>query len=373
MNPSDLAVEPVAFALRPGRGSLALHATGFRHPRSRRASAEQFTAYGDVTHLALGRRALRVGTRRGVFAIDRAAFAEAGGAEGFVRALFERIAREPTGAVQLARMAEIEETSRQPAPQRVTRLLVFACLAAFALQEWLGPGVHHAGFFSAPLAARGEPWRLITANLLHAGPEHLVLNVIGLLVLGGLVERALGSARTVLIAGLAALGSSLAGLYAGYEALVGASGIVAGFAGALLWLEFRLPERLPSQWRVPRRLFIGALLLDAAMPLFLPEIAGAAHLGGFAAGGFATALVAGPALRREELRPGGARRGRAGARGRRCVDRRRRAPDPRRHRLGEPRRAPAPDRSGAGADPQRRRLADRDRPRADTQSARGSA
>ena len=59
----------------------------------------------------------------------------------------------------------------------------------------------------------------------------------------------------------------------------------------------------PAQWRIPRRLFIGALLLDAALPLLLPEIAGAAHVGGFAAGGLATALVAGPGLRREALRP----------------------------------------------------------------------
>ena len=293
----------MVFALRPGRGTIALHATGFRHPRARRVSAERFTAFADITHLALGRRVLRIGTRQGSFAIDRDAFVAADGAEGFVRALFERIAGEATGAVQLARMAEIEDLARQPASQRVTRLIVLACLVAFGLEAWLGPGVQHAGFFSAPLATRGEPWRLVTANLLHGGPIHLALNVLGLLVLGGLVERTLGSARTVLIAGLAALGSTLAGLYAGYDMLVGASGIVAGFAGALLWLEFRLPQRLPAQWRVPRRLFLGALLLDAMLPLLLPEVAGAAHTGGFVAGGFATALVAGPSLRREALRP----------------------------------------------------------------------
>lgn len=307
MSPSDLAVEPVIFTLRPGRGAIALHATGFRHPRSRRAPIERFTAYADVSHVALGRRVLQIGTRQGVYAIGRDAFLTPDGAEVFVRTLLERIAAEPDGAVQLAQMAEVEETARHPAPQRVTLLLVLVCVALFALQAWLGPGVHHAGFFSAPLAVRGEPWRLITSNLLHGGPIHLALNVLGLLVFGGLVERTLGSARTVLIAGLAALGSTIAGLYAGYEAMVGASGIVAGFAGALLWLEFRLPERLPAQWRIPRRLFVGVLLLEAAIemlaPALVPEIAGAAHIGGFLAGGLATALVAGPSLRREALRP----------------------------------------------------------------------
>ena len=307
MSPSDLAVEPVVFTLRPGRGAIALHATGFRHPRSRRAPIERFTSYADVTHVALGRRILQIGTRQGVFAIGCDAFGAPDGAERFVRALLERIAAEPDGAVQLAQMAEVEETARHPAPQRVTQLLILACVGLFALQAWLGPGVHHAGFFNAPLATRGEPWRLITSTLLHSGPFHLGVNVIGLLVFGGLVERALGSARAVLIAGLAALGSTIAGLYADYEVMVGASGIVAGFAGALLWLEFRLPERLPAQWRLPRRLFVGVLLLEAAIellaPSLVPAIAGAAHVGGFLAGGLAAALVAGPSLRREALRP----------------------------------------------------------------------
>ncbi len=306
MSPSDLAVEPVAFALRPGRGTIALHASGFRHPRGRRMSAECFTAFADVTHLALGRRVLRIGTPGGVFAIDRDAFVAVDGAEAFARALFERIAAEPAGAVQLARMAEVEDLVRHPASQRVTRALAFACVAAFGLQLWLGPGVQHAGFFSASLATRGEPWRLVTANLLHFGVLHLALNVIALLVFGGLVERTLGSARTVLIAGLAALGATLAGLWAGYQMMVGASGIVAGFVGALLWLELRLPERLPAQWRIPR-LFIGVLVADALLeffaPALLPEVAVAAHAGGFAAGVFATALVAGPNLRREALSP----------------------------------------------------------------------
>jgi len=136
VSPSDLAIDPVVFALRPGRGTIALHATGFRHPRGRRASADRFTAYADVTHLALGRRVLRIGTLHGIVAIDRDAFVAQGGAEAFVRALFERIATEPTGAVQLARMAEVEETARQPASQRVTRVLVLACLAAWEDQKF---------------------------------------------------------------------------------------------------------------------------------------------------------------------------------------------------------------------------------------------
>src|SRR5262245_4153470 len=168
MERAALAPEPVVFPLRPGRGSVSLHATGFRHPGS--FGRERFTAYVDLTHLVSGSRALRIGTRRGVFAIPRRWFVQPQDADALVRALIERIAREPEGALQLARMAEIEELARERFTPRATRAVALACVAAFVLEAWLGPAVHHVGFFSAPLATSGEPWRLLTANLLHAGP-----------------------------------------------------------------------------------------------------------------------------------------------------------------------------------------------------------
>lgn len=300
---SDLSTQPLVFALRPGRGTIALHETGFRHPRSSRNARDAFTAYADITHLALSRRVLRIGTRHGLLVIARNSFASPDAADALVRALFERIAREPAGAVQMARMAEIEETARSASKPVATRVLVLACLAGFALQAWLGPGIHHAGFFSSQLAARGEPWRLLTANLLHAGLVHFLMNALGLILFGGLLERTIGSLRTTLVAGLAALGATFGGLLVGYEAMVGASGIVTGFAGALLWLELRLPERLPAQWRIPRRPFIALLILEAMLGLAFPEVAAAAHIGGFVAGALAAAIVTGPGLRREPLRP----------------------------------------------------------------------
>jgi hypothetical protein len=90
---------------------------------------------------------------------------------------------------------------------------------------------------------------------------------------------------------------------AGYDEMVGASGMVAGLAGAALWLELRHAGALPAGWRIPRGLFLGALLFDALLPLALPIIAGTAHVAGFAAGAAAAALCAGRGLRREPLRP----------------------------------------------------------------------
>lgn len=302
MSDAGLAPEPKIFPLRGGRGSISLHAGGFRHPGAA-FSREAFTAYADLTHWIAGSRALRFGTRQGIFTIPRSWFSDRSEADAFQRALFEHVAREPDAALHLGRIAEVDALGREHSPRWASRGIALACLSVFALELWLGPAVHHAGFFSALLALRGEPWRLLTANLLHADLLHLGVNTIGLLVLGGLVERSLGTGRTIWIAGLSALGATLAGVVAGYEALVGASGIVAGFAASILLLEFRYPERLPVQWRIPRRLFLLALLADALLPLAVPFVAGAAHLGGFLAGGVATGVVAAPGLRHEPVAP----------------------------------------------------------------------
>lgn len=301
MSAESLATEPVVFLLRAGRGKVVLHAGGFRHPGL--FGRERFTAYADLTHVATASRSIRIGSTRDVTAIPRSFFRDPADADVLVRTLLDRVAREPDGNLILARMAEIEETLRIPWTPWVSRSIALACVAAFALEVAIGPLVHHAGFFNAALALHGEPWRLLTANLLHADPLHLALNTIGLLALGSLVERSLGAARTALVAGLAALGATVAGLAMGYEQLVGSSGIVTGFFGALIWLELRHPERLPVGWRVPRRLLWAVLVLQGLLDLALPFIAGAAHLGGFLAGGLAAALSSGPGLRRERLAP----------------------------------------------------------------------
>ncbi|HSJ96269.1 MAG TPA: rhomboid family intramembrane serine protease [Myxococcota bacterium] len=302
MSAVGLVQPEVRFPLRPGRGEVALHASGFRHPASRWSGAERFTGYRDVTHLQLGPRQLRIGTRQGVWILPRAWFADADGAERLVHALFERIAAEPGARAQLATMAEAEQLLREPHGLRATPLVAALCLVVFALEEWLGPVVHHAGFMSPLLASGGEPWRLLTANVLHADVTHLSLNALGLLALGALVERPLGALRTVLVLGLSAVAATASAWLAGYDALVGASGMVAGLAGALLWLELRRTELLPAGWRIPRRPFVAAIAVDAMLPLALPMIAGAAHAAGFLAGGLAASLCSGRQLRREPLR-----------------------------------------------------------------------
>lgn len=289
---------PEVFPFRDGRGSIALHASGLRHPRFPRFLGDTFTAYEDVTHHAVTSRAYRLATRRSVYLFPRPAFADPNAPDELARSLVERIGRLPDGTAQLDRMWRAEKLAASARPVRAAPAVTLVCLGVFVLQIASLPLVDYAGFFSTTLVRAGEVWRLVTANFLHSGAVHLALNGLGLLVLGAILERALGTTRTLLVLGASALGATGIGLVAGYEQMVGASGIVSGIVGALVWLEFRCTDRLPAGWRLPRDLLLLALAADAALS-FMPHIAGLAHAGGFVAGGLACALVAGSALDRK--------------------------------------------------------------------------
>jgi rhomboid protease GluP len=175
--------------------------------------------------------------------------------------------------------------------------VIAACIAVFMLRMTpLGPEIALAGAFSSTLLEIGEHWRLVTANLLHAGSWHLVLNLLGMLGLGALVEWPLGTARALLIFIVSGFGAMGASYLAGYEVALGASGVVMGAAGAALYLELFATDWLPAGWRVPRRLFLGALALQVLFEIVaryrFPVFASAAHVGGFASGFVTAALIA---------------------------------------------------------------------------------
>jgi membrane associated rhomboid family serine protease len=288
LNPTASA--PETFSLRGKPAAVTLEADGFHHPTGTRRRAPVYSAYRDITHLATSSRAVWIATRRSVYILGRATFVDPNGAEHLVRALFARIARLPDGSQQLARMAEIEEAARTPRPLRATWGLFAVCVAFYAVQVFGGDQVRFVGSFMPLFASEGDWWRLVTANLLHANLVHLVLNLMGLLTVGPLVERPLGSARTVLILAVSGLGSMAASAVASTTEVVGVSGVIFGLLAAVCWLELRSADRLPAGWRIPRRALFWMVGVSALLS-FLPFIATAAHAGGFFAGLAATAVL----------------------------------------------------------------------------------
>jgi membrane associated rhomboid family serine protease len=285
------------FSLRGQPVAITLEGEGLHHVTGARWSSPVYTAYRDITHLATSSRAVWLGTRRSVYVIARRTFVDPHGPEHLVRALLARIARQPGGSAQLARMAQIEEIARVRTPLRATMGLLLVCLVLYAAQLFGGGDVEQVGYFTGVLAADGDWWRVVTGNLLHANALHLILNLLGLLAVGSLVELAFGTAGTLCVMACSGVAAMAASAWWSPLPVVGVSGILAGMLAALLWIEFRNCDELPAWWRVPRRALFGVIGVSALLS-FLPFVATAAHAGGFAGGAAAAAALSWRGLHR---------------------------------------------------------------------------
>jgi membrane associated rhomboid family serine protease len=164
----------------------------------------------------------------------------------------------------------------------------------------MGP-LMQAGYFSIDTAiARFQLWRMVTSQFLHAGVAHLVMNMFGLYIFGGLVEAALGKRRYLffyLLCGMAgtlmfsllwAVGilfpNHLTVVFPGHVnvPLIGASGAIFGVLVAAAYL---FPDRMMDLYffDLPLRHFAWVMVVVALYTLLVhgPNAGGqAAHLGG---------------------------------------------------------------------------------------------
>jgi rhomboid protease GluP len=142
---------------------------------------------------------------------------------------------------------------------------------------------------------RVEPWRLMSATVLHAGIVHLAFNMWALWDVGRVAERFYGNLQFLMIYLLSGLFGSLASLFfAGKTAVsVGASGAIFGVIGALLAALASQRGRLPPGLA---RSLLRSLLMFVAVSLVLGFTLGvvdnAAHLGGLLAGFLMASILA---------------------------------------------------------------------------------
>lgn len=190
-----------------------------------------------------------------------------------------------------------------------TVAIMLACVLAFGFQVSRG-GLEkldvlvRQGALSREHVLDGEWWRLWSATFLHGSPDHLIGNLLILLVLGMACEHGFGGPQFLVLYLSAGLTGSLLSLTGGERPSVGASGAIFGLAGALIALFWRHRDRLHLR---DRR--IGTVLgVWAVYQLFLgilqPAVDNRAHLGGLL-GGMLMGLVLRPAVldgRREVAR-----------------------------------------------------------------------
>jgi rhomboid protease GluP len=170
-----------------------------------------------------------------------------------------------------------------------TLICINVLIFLMMLSEWkslFGPSADtfiRWGADYGPLTMNGQYWRLITATFIHLDVGHIFFNMLALLSLGLLTERAFGKLAFVLAYFGAGLCGSLASQYFHpHDVCMGASGAVFGLAGLLLpplaMHRLSMSPKLLSRplWNVS--LFAAYNLVFGAIH---PQINNAAHVGGF--------------------------------------------------------------------------------------------
>lgn len=168
-----------------------------------------------------------------------------------------------------------------------TKILIAVAVLAFAagvlvpgLDRWLFVRLAQAN----ELVQTGEWWRMFTVFVLHGGITHLLFNMWALYVLGPQIERASGSFGylTMFFGAVGAGGATAVLLGNPGDVLVGASGGIFGIFG--VWLIWSFHRRNTAYGRAMFAQFVGLLVINAALPLMIPNISWQGHLGGLVAG-----------------------------------------------------------------------------------------
>jgi len=138
----------------------------------------------------------------------------------------------------------------------------------------------------------GQAWRIVAAAFLHFGPLHLIMNVLGLIVLGRRIEMEWSTVLMVLTYLLSAICSiGLAPYFISQQdvmettVLVGASGGVMGLLGGLLIQS--LAHLIQGRSRLAGREFLSLLVIVVVQLTFdanTPNVSSEAHLLGMSMG-----------------------------------------------------------------------------------------
>ncbi|MET8505507.1 rhomboid family intramembrane serine protease [Streptomyces sp. NPDC004787] len=184
----------------------------------------------------------------------------------------------------------------------VTKILIGINLALFIAVRAADPrlvdqldmiGLAYSDELGIIGVADGEWYRLVTSAFLHQEAAHFVFNMLGLWVIGGIVEPELGRIRYTALCLLSGLsGSALVYLLSpANQAALGASGIVFGLIGA--WVVLARRHRYDMR---PVLIFVA---LSLVFTFARPGVSWQAHIGGLVAGALlAYAFVHAPRARR---------------------------------------------------------------------------
>lgn len=172
---------------------------------------------------------------------------------------------------------------------RWTWILLAVIIVVYLLEEISGGSQLRSvliafGANDGRLVSSGEYWRLFTANFLHIGITHILINGYSLYVIGQETEALYGSPRFIVIFLLACLSGALASFAFTYGLSAGASTGIVGLIGiqVAFFTRNRKVFGQLSRSRLTNLLFIG--VINVVYGLSNPRIDNWGHLGGLIGG-----------------------------------------------------------------------------------------
>ncbi|MEV6689375.1 rhomboid family intramembrane serine protease [Streptomyces sp. NPDC051130] len=192
-------------------------------------------------------------------------------------------------------------------PHLVTKILIGINIAVFLAAQAV-PGLpvrlellgRYVEYYGAPLegVSTGQYYRLLTSVFLHVEWWHVIGNMIGLWVLGGPLEAALGRVRYLAVYLLSGLGGSALVylLTAPNTATLGASGAVFGLLGATAVLARRMRYEMR-----PVIIMVALMLGLTFVRVGDISVSWQAHVGGLVTGALATLGLLMPAAGRKRV------------------------------------------------------------------------
>ena len=160
-------------------------------------------------------------------------------------------------------------------PQGVTLSIIIVTAIVSLLAMFADPLINLLAFQAQWAAV--QPWRLVTAALLHGGIMHLALNMLALWMLGPSLEQAMGKLPFIATYIVTAIAGNVAVPLLGSSSwVVGASGAIFGMFGVYIGLQ-RFVGRVDTTLLI----IVG---INLAYGFFVSGVAWQAHVGGLIAG-----------------------------------------------------------------------------------------
>ena len=165
-------------------------------------------------------------------------------------------------------------------------VIVFIVLTSRGMTEDGAFLLEHGAMYVLNVTEQGEYYRLFTSMFLHFGFEHLMNNMVVLVLIGWNLEMEIGKVKYLIIYLLSGLGGNLLSAWweiqtADYAISAGASGAVFGLIGTLLYVAIRNHGRVGE---ISGRGIVFMIIVSLYYGFTSSGVDNMAHIGGLVTG-----------------------------------------------------------------------------------------